>query len=50
MPASKSVATNIKNLKASETKRPQRQILAIALAEAREQGNKKIAPPPKKGG
>ena len=38
MPASRDVGTNIKNLRKSKTKRPAKQILAIALAEARKKG------------
>ena len=40
MPASKDVGTNIKNLRASGTKRSKKQIVAIALAEARKKGAK----------
>lgn len=47
MPATKDVGKNIKSLEASPTMRPRRQVLAIALAEARKMGNKNVAPVPK---
>ena len=40
MPATANVGTNIKNLRKSKTKRPAKQILAIALEEARSKGAK----------
>ena len=49
MPASRDVGTNIKNLRKSKTKRPAKQILAIALSEARAKGAK-IKPAPKNKG
>ena len=49
MPASKSVSQNMRNLKKSKTKRPMKQMVAIALSEARSKGAK-IKPAPKKKG
>mgnify|MGYP001586052058 CR=1 FL=1 len=59
-PASKDVGTNIRNLKKSKTKRSHKQIVAIAISEARAEGGKvakkpkskplaKPKPKPKKG-
>lgn len=38
MPGGKNVSQNIRELKASKTKRPQKQIVAIALSQARKAG------------
>ena len=46
MPGTRNVSKNIKELKASKTKRPQKQIVAIALSQARKAGAKV---PKKKG-
>lgn len=48
MPKSKDVGKNIKALRKSKTKRGSKQILAIALSEARSAGNRKIKAPKKK--
>lgn len=47
MPKSRDVGKNIKALRKSKTKRSKKQILAIALSEARAAGNRKIKRPKK---
>jgi hypothetical protein len=42
MPGTRDVGANIRDLKKSGTKRPKKQIIAIALSQARKAGNKKI--------
>ena len=40
MPGTRDVGKNIKELKASKTKRPHKQVVAIALSQARKAGTK----------